>query len=151
MGEQRGNDFVQSLARGLAVIRAFDGENPRLTLSDVSRRTGLTRAAARRFLLTLVELGYVHHDGREFALRPSVLDLGYAKTATLAFTASGNNFELAIAVAIGTFGVTSGQALAGVVGPLIEVPVLVGLVYVALRARKFFTPSTTSDQGAPHV
>ncbi|MBM6620613.1 ACR3 family arsenite efflux transporter [Micrococcaceae bacterium RIT802] len=64
------------------------------------------------------------------------LGLGYAKTTTLAFTASGNNFELAIAVAIGTFGVTSGQALAGVVGPLIEVPVLVALVYVALWARK---------------
>jgi IclR family transcriptional regulator, pca regulon regulatory protein len=78
-----GPDFVRSLERGLAVIRAFDGEHPELTLSDVARATGLTRAAARRFLHTLVELGYVRNNGRYFALRPRILELGHAYLSSL--------------------------------------------------------------------
>ncbi len=74
----RNGDFVQSLERGLAVIRAFGPGAERLTLTEVAQAAGLTRAAARRFLLTLVELGYVRNDGREFSLRPRVLELGYA-------------------------------------------------------------------------
>ncbi|MEA2269173.1 MAG: IclR family transcriptional regulator, pca regulon regulatory protein [Solirubrobacteraceae bacterium] len=79
----RGPDFVQSLERGLAVIRAFDADHRELGLSDVARATGLTRAAARRFLLTLVELGYVHFDGSRFSLRPRVLELGFAYLSSL--------------------------------------------------------------------
>ncbi|MFC0108532.1 IclR family transcriptional regulator domain-containing protein [Kibdelosporangium aridum] len=77
------SDFVQSLERGLAVIRAFDGDHPEMTLSDVARVTGLTRAAARRFLLTLVDLGYMRTDGRLFTLRPKVLELGYSYLSSL--------------------------------------------------------------------
>lgn len=78
-----GSDFVQSLARGLSVIRAFDGTRPELGLSEVSRATGLTRATARRLLLTLVRLGYVRQDGNRFSLRPRVLELGYSYLSAL--------------------------------------------------------------------
>ncbi|HEY9523869.1 MAG TPA: IclR family transcriptional regulator C-terminal domain-containing protein [Thermopolyspora sp.] len=74
----RGGEHVQSLARGLSVIKAFAEATPELTLSEVARITGLTRAAARRFLITLVDLGYVRTDGRLFSLSPRVLELGYA-------------------------------------------------------------------------
>jgi IclR family transcriptional regulator, pca regulon regulatory protein len=70
--------YVQSLERGLAVIRVFDAAHPQLALTEVARRTGLTRAAARRFLLTLADLGYVRSQGRLFSLTPRVLELGYA-------------------------------------------------------------------------
>jgi ACR3 family arsenite transporter len=85
-------------------------------------------------------LGYftVMRSG-SFALG-KVLGLSYERTATLAVTAASNNFELAIAVAIGAFGVTSAQAVAGVVGPLVEVPVLVALVYVSLLAKRRYFP-----------
>ncbi len=79
----RSPEFVQSLGRGLAVIRAFDGDRRSLTLSDVARETRLSRASARRFLHTLVELGYVATDGREFTLRPALLELGYAYLSSL--------------------------------------------------------------------
>jgi IclR family transcriptional regulator, pca regulon regulatory protein len=71
-------EFVNSLARGLAVIRSFSKEAPEMTLSEVAARTGLTRAAARRFLLTLERIGYICADGRRFRLAPKILDLGFA-------------------------------------------------------------------------
>jgi IclR family pca regulon transcriptional regulator len=80
---EKSSDFVQSLERGLAVIRAFDGEHRELSLSEVARIAGLTRAAARRFLLTLVALEYVHLAAGRFSLRPRVLELGYAYLSSL--------------------------------------------------------------------
>ncbi|HMH57621.1 MAG TPA: IclR family transcriptional regulator C-terminal domain-containing protein [Galbitalea sp.] len=75
--------FVQSLSRGLAVIRAFDVDSPQMTLSDVARKTSLTRATARRFLHTLAALGYIRTDGRQFALTVRVLELGYSYLSSL--------------------------------------------------------------------
>uniref|UniRef100_A0AAU3GMD1 Glycerol operon regulatory protein n=1 Tax=Streptomyces sp. NBC_01401 TaxID=2903854 RepID=A0AAU3GMD1_9ACTN len=71
-------DFVQSLARGLEVIRAFDAEHPFRSLSDVAKATGLSRASARRSLLTLLKLGYVRSEGALFGLTPKTLELGHA-------------------------------------------------------------------------
>lgn len=73
-----GDDYVQSLARGLAVLRSFGADAPAQTLTEVAQRTGLTRAGARRLLLTLQQLGYVTSDGRLFRLTPRVLELGFA-------------------------------------------------------------------------
>jgi len=83
MTEPDRREFVQSFARGLAVIRAFDADHPRLTLSEVAARTDVTRAAARRFLLTLEELGYVRSSGRDFTLTPRVLELGFSYLSAL--------------------------------------------------------------------
>jgi IclR family transcriptional regulator, pca regulon regulatory protein len=71
-------DFVASLEKGLLVIEAFDATKPRLTLSDVAKLTGITRAAARRYLRTLTKLNYADFDGRYFSLSPRILRLGYA-------------------------------------------------------------------------
>jgi IclR family pca regulon transcriptional regulator len=79
----RAPHFVRSFERGLAVIRCFDADHPARTLSDVARVCDLTRAAARRLLLTLTDLGYVRCDGRLFRLTPRVLELGYAYLAGL--------------------------------------------------------------------
>ena len=81
--EVRSPEFVQSLERGLSVIRSFSRESPALTLTEIADRTGLTRAAARRFLLTLRDMGYVASDGRLFSLRPRVLELGYSYLSSL--------------------------------------------------------------------
>jgi IclR family pca regulon transcriptional regulator len=76
-------EFVHSLKRGLSVIKSFDQTHSRMTLSEVAERTSLTRAGARRFLLTLHELGYVDYDQKYFWLRPAVLELGFAYLSSL--------------------------------------------------------------------
>jgi IclR family pca regulon transcriptional regulator len=78
-----GDTYVQSFARGLQVIRSFSAQTPQQTLSEVAQRTGLTRAGARRILLTLQGLGYVNCNGRQFSLAPRILDLGFAYLSSL--------------------------------------------------------------------
>src|SRR5689334_10461036 len=78
-----GDSYVQSFARGLQVIRSFSASTPRQTLSEVAAATGLTRAGARRILLTLQTLGYVSSDGKLFALTPRILDLGFAYLSSM--------------------------------------------------------------------
>lgn len=78
-------DYVNSLARGLDVIRAFTRSQPSMTLSEISRATGMTRATVRRFVLTLVRDGYAETDGKYFSLKPKVLELGFAALSSLTF------------------------------------------------------------------
>jgi IclR family pca regulon transcriptional regulator len=85
-------DFVASLEKGLLVIEAFDAGKPRLTLSDVAKLTGITRAAARRYLLTLTKLNYAEFDGRYFSLTPRILRLGYAYLSSASLTAQVQPF-----------------------------------------------------------
>ena len=81
--QEPSGEFVQSLARGLAIIRVFSGQQPALTLTDVADAAGLSRATARRFLLTLEQLGYVRTDGKLFSLTPRILELGYSYLSSL--------------------------------------------------------------------
>jgi len=80
-----GDGFVQSFARGLTVIRTFNADNPEQTLSEVAAAAGLTRAGARRILLTLIALGYVQAEGRQFRLTPKILDLGFSYLSSMPF------------------------------------------------------------------
>ena len=75
--------YLQSFARGLELIRAFGADTPTLTVSEAAARTGLTRAGARRILITLLELGYAEQEGRDFRLRPRILDLGFSYLSSL--------------------------------------------------------------------
>lgn len=117
--------FVQSLERGLAVIKSFDEAHPEQTLADVAKATGLDRAAARRFLLTLEALGYVEHDGKLFRLRPQTLALGYAYLSSLPWWRSAQQV---------------GERLTGRIGVSSAVGVLDGhdVVYVAYASARRF-------------
>lgn len=92
---------IQSLVRGLAVVRAFDGENPQLTLADAARRSGLSRATARRVLHTLVAEGYAATDGRTFRLTPRILELGFSYLSALGLPALAQPHLEALSARVG--------------------------------------------------
>src|SRR5918998_1577227 len=94
-------DFVASLEKGLLVIEAFDASRPRLTLTEVAKLTGITRAAARRYLLTLTRLNYADFDGRYFTLNPRILRLGYAYLSSASLSARVQPFLEQISEATG--------------------------------------------------
>ena len=104
---RRSDAYVESFAKGLSVIRSFGPESKRMTLSEVAERSALTRAAARRILLTLLELGYVSQEGRNFALTPRILDLGYSYLSSMPLASLaqpvmvdlGNRFNHSVSVA----------------------------------------------------
>lgn len=104
---RRSDAYVESFAKGLAVIRSFGPQHRRMTLSEVAMRSGMTRAAARRILLTLLELGYVAQDGRNFTLTPRILDLGYSYLSSMPLSTLaqpimvelGNRFNHSVSVA----------------------------------------------------
>lgn len=85
LGEKPSDSYIQSLARGLAVIHSFNAEHPAQTLTQVAQHTGLTRAGARRILLTLEKLGYMRCEGRFFRLTPKILDLGFSYLSSMPF------------------------------------------------------------------
>jgi IclR family pca regulon transcriptional regulator len=104
MDDDREPHYVQSLERGLAVIQSFSDSRDRQTIADVAESTGLTRAAARRFILTLVDLGYLRAEGRYFAMTPKILELGYSylTSAPLSATVLPHLTELISAVRANT-------------------------------------------------
>ena len=135
---ERPAGYVQSLDRGLAVIRSFSAERPRLTLSEVARQTGLSRAAARRSLITLQTLGYVASDERHFYLTPRVLTLGYAYLSSLSFADVAQSHL---------------TDLANEVHESCSASVLDGfdIVYVARAATKRIMTISLSEIGRAHV